>query len=431
LNFLPTDRNAQTADRNNARLRESRRFAKLIFVQNNWLKRYAVFAAMATFVLVWMGGLVTSHEAGLTVPDWPNSYGYNMFFFPVSKWIGGIFYEHTHRLVASGVGFLTTVLALWLYGRKSRPVLRWGGVIFAVAGVALCFKFPAHSAENLSLTVLGLVGFAASFVWPACEPSPKWLRVLGVVAFLAVVAQGILGGLRVTELKDQLGIFHATLAQLYLLLMCAIALFLTDFWRNLPVHDQADFRHFRPLLIFTTALILCQLMLGATMRHQHAGLAIPDFPAAYGKIWPATDAASISRYNQNRMEVIGYNPITAFQVELQMAHRLMALVIFTAVGICAWRAWRYFGSGHWLRRMSLVWFGLVLTQALLGVATIWTDKSADIATAHVACGALCLVTGGLTSILACRLLRAPIRNVQATAKNELATLLPSSSISAR
>jgi cytochrome c oxidase assembly protein subunit 15 len=395
------------------------------------LKRYAVFSAVATFVLVWMGGLVTSHEAGMTVPDWPNSYGYNMFFFPVSKWIGGIFYEHTHRLVASGVGFLTSILALWLYGKNSRPLLRWISAIFVLAGVALCPIFPTHTAENLSLAGIGLLGFVASFRWPNCEPSPKWLRVLGIVAFFAVVAQGVLGGLRVTLLKDQIGIFHAMLAQIYLLLMCAIALFLSDFWQNLPVRAQVDLHRFRPLMIFATALILCQLMLGATMRHQHAGLSIPDFPAAYGKIWPATDASSLQRYNSNRVEAIGYAPITAIQIELQMVHRLMALAILVTVGICAFRARREFGSRHWLGRLTLAWFGLILTQALLGAATIWTNKSADIATAHVACGALCLVTGGLTSIIACRLLGAPVTEIQRAGKNELATLLPSSSISAR
>jgi cytochrome c oxidase assembly protein subunit 15 len=221
------------------------------------------------------------------------------------------------------------------------------------------------------------------------------------------------------------------LAQLFLLLMCAIALFQTDFWRDLPIQAETDSHRLRPLFLFTTSLVLCQLILGATMRHQHAGLAIPDFPAAYGKIWPATDSQSILRYNQNRMEVIGYNPITAFQVELQMAHRLMALVIFTAAGVCAWRAWRYLGPGHWLARFSSLWFGLVVAQGFLGAATIWTGKSADIATAHVACGALCLVTGGLTSVIACRLLAVPARQTELATKNELATLLPSSSISAK
>jgi heme a synthase len=156
-----------------------------------------------------------------------------------------------------------------------------------------------------------------------CEPAPKWLRVLGVTAFVAVVAQGVLGGLRVTQLKDQLGIFHATLAQLFFLLVCSIALFQTDFWRaarsggRIPSFPAFLHRHDR----FDSG----PTHSGATMRHQHAGLAIPDFPAAYGKLWPDTDPAAIARYNQNRLEVLAYNPITAAQVELQMVHRIMAL----------------------------------------------------------------------------------------------------------
>ena len=66
------------------------------------LHRFAVLTAVATLGLVGIGGLVTSHGAGMAVPDWPNTYGYNMFFFPISQWVGGIFYEHTHRLAASG-----------------------------------------------------------------------------------------------------------------------------------------------------------------------------------------------------------------------------------------------------------------------------------------------------------------------------------------
>ena len=102
------------------------------------LKRYAVFTACMTFVLVWMGGLVTSHKAGLSVPDWPNTYGYNMFFFPLSKWIGGIFFEHTHRLVASAVGLLTMILALWLFGRKSRSAAALGRNALVLAGALAC-----------------------------------------------------------------------------------------------------------------------------------------------------------------------------------------------------------------------------------------------------------------------------------------------------
>jgi heme a synthase len=390
-----------------------------------------VFTALATFVLVCVGGLVTSHGAGLAVPDWPNTYGYNMFFFPISRWVGGVFFEHIHRLDASLVGFLTTILAFWLFGYNARPLLRWTSGIFMVAGAALSLIFPAHAKESLLLSGVGLTGFLAAFFWPRCEPAPKWLRVLGLTAFAAVVTQGILGGLRVTALKDQLGIFHATLAQLFFLLICAIALFQTNLWRRLPVQAEADRHHFRLFFTLTAGLILAQLILGAIMRHQHAGLAIPDFPAAYGKLWPDTDAAAIARYNQNRQEVLAYNPITAAQVELQMAHRILALLIFAAVAFCAARARLSLGPRHWLTRFSSVWFGLVLVQIFLGAATIWTGKSADVATAHVACGALCLVTGGLASILSFRLLDAPAAQARGMEKNEVTSFLESSSITAR
>jgi cytochrome c oxidase assembly protein subunit 15 len=399
--------------------------------RNIWLQRYAVFTALVTFVLVCVGGLVTSHGAGLAVPDWPYSCGYNMFFFPISKWIGGIFFEHTHRLVASLVGFLTTVLALWLFGYKSRPLLRWTGGIFIAAGAGLCLLFPAHAAENLLLSGIGLAGLVAGFYWPKCEPAPKWLRVLGIAAFVGVVAQGVLGGLRVTELKDQLGIFHATLAQLFFLLAGSIALFLSDFWQRLPVQAEEDRHRFRLIFTVITGLILAQLILGATMRHQHAGLAIPDFPAAYGKVWPDTDAGAIARYNQNRLEVLAYNPITAAQVELQMVHRILALLIFAAVALCAWRAGRFLGWRHRLTRLAGLWFGLVLAQVLLGASTIWTGKSADVATAHVACGALCLITGGLAALVSFRLLAAPVAQVERVEKDEVTSLLASSSITAK
>ena len=112
---------------------------------NCWLRRFALLTAVATLFLVGLGGVVTSKEVGMAVPDWPNTFGENMFFFPFSKWVGGVFYEHSHRLVASAVGLLTTILAVWVWLKESRP----------------------------------------------------WLRWLGVTAFFAVVLQGVLGGLRV------------------------------------------------------------------------------------------------------------------------------------------------------------------------------------------------------------------------------------------
>jgi cytochrome c oxidase assembly protein subunit 15 len=352
------------------------------FSENIWLHRFATLTALATLFLICLGGLVTSHGVGMSVPDWPTTYGYNMFFFPISKWVGGILYEHSHRLVASAVGMLTVVLAVWLALKEKRA----------------------------------------------------WLRTLGWLAVVAVVLQGVLGGLRVTALKDEIGIFHATLAQLFLVLVSAIALFTSRWWlqsetvRRIPsgrserlnesgtsesaiqpqkaalgvdgvASNTNCLRPLRPIYCWVSALILVQLILGATMRHQHAGLAIPDFPAAYGKLWPDTDAASVARYNQARGEVTALNPITAFQIRLQMAHRIAAAIILVAVAWTAVLTGRRLGLASALSKLAIFWLVLIVLQAGLGMATIWTNKSADIATAHVAIGALSLVAGAFLALM--------------------------------
>src|SRR5580693_3975788 len=110
--------------------------AKTIPSHARALHWFAVLTAVATFLLLGAGGLVTSHEAGMAVPDWPNSYGYNMFLFPPSKWVGNIWYEHVHRLYASFIGLLSIGLCLWAFLGDHRRIVRWlavavlGGVIF-------------------------------------------------------------------------------------------------------------------------------------------------------------------------------------------------------------------------------------------------------------------------------------------------------------
>jgi len=362
-----------------------------------------MFTAIATLGLVGIGGLVTSHGAGMAVPDWPNTNGYNMFLFPVSQWVGGIFYEHTHRLAASGVGLLTVVLTLWLYGRSARPVMRWGGLVLLLMGAGAAVAAPRRWADGTVAGLVGLASFGASWVWPRCEPSAKWLRRCGQAALAAVVLQGVLGGLRVVLYKDALGIFHATLAQLFFVLVCAIALFTSRWWQALPARNPSPLNsRLSIVFLIATLMILGQLTLGAAMRHQHAGLAIPDFPLAYGRLWPAMDAASVAHYNAQRMEITAANPISAFQIVLQMVHRLLALSIVAAVAFAAWSARRALGGRNPLSRLALLWLGLILTQALLGAATIWSNKAADVATSHVLVGALSLAMGAMMSLIASR-----------------------------
>jgi cytochrome c oxidase assembly protein subunit 15 len=376
---------------------------ELAITPRSCLHRFAALTAVATLGLVGVGGLVTSHGAGMAVPDWPNTYGYNMFFFPVSQWVGGIFYEHTHRLAASGVGLLTVILALWLYGQNARPAMRWGGLFLLLVGAGTMVAAPRRWADGSVAGLVGLASFGASWVWPRCEPSAKWLRWCGVAALLAVVLQGMLGGLRVVLYKDAIGIFHATLAQLFFVLTCAIALFTSRWWQTTSARIPSRVAsRLSTLFLLTTLMILGQLALGAAMRHQHAGLAIPDFPLAYGKLWPATDAASVEHYNAQRIEILAANPITGFQIGLQMVHRLLGFSILSAVAFSAWSARRVLGGGGFLSRLALVWLGLILTQVLLGAATIWSDKAADVATAHVLVGALSLGLGAMLSLIVLR-----------------------------
>src|SRR5262245_1565639 len=143
------------------------------------LHKFAKFLAACTVILILAGSLVTSHQAGLSVPDWPTSYGWNMFTFPPSMWVANIFYEHGHRLIASGVGFLTIILAVWL----------------------------------------GLV------------ERRRWLRLFGCGALAAVIAQGLLGGLTVLYfLPPAVSTAHAGLAEIFFCMTVAIAQFTAPGW---------------------------------------------------------------------------------------------------------------------------------------------------------------------------------------------------------
>jgi cytochrome c oxidase assembly protein subunit 15 len=339
----------------------------------------------------------------MSVPDWPTSYGYNMFALPIKFWRGGAFFEHSHRLLASAVGLMTTILVLWLFGKKSRLVLRWSSPIFLALGLWSLSSVAGH-AVGLVIVTAGLISFGTSFFWPRCESSVKWLRCLGVVAFLLVVAQGVLGGLRVTMKMDSLGIFHGVVAQSFFILMCAIALFTSRFWGKWSAGEKmfCVTRGLRTLVLATTILIFCQLVLGATMRGQHAGLAIPDFPLAYGKVWPAISADAVAGYNANRIEINGENPVTAFQIILQMVHRIVALAIFALVAASACLSWKRLGGKNPLTKVAIFWLALIVCQIAFGAWTIWSNKAADVATLHVMVGALSLVTGALWCIIAFR-----------------------------
>jgi cytochrome c oxidase assembly protein subunit 15 len=204
-------------------------------IRTDWTAMLSKVGVAATFLLVVAGGLVTSHEAGLAVVDWPNTFGYNMFLYPLTRMTGGIYYEHAHRLFGALVGLTTIVMAAQLWRVESR----------------------------------------------------RWVPRLALLAVGLVILQGILGGLRVTgrftmstSLEDVapnigLAVAHGVLGQVFLGLMVALAVVTSARWKGSePPRAMPNVVTDRSLQLWLVAALLVQLVLGAVQRHLAQGLLI-------------------------------------------------------------------------------------------------------------------------------------------------------------
>ncbi|QSR84483.1 COX15/CtaA family protein [Methylacidimicrobium sp. B4] len=301
---------------------------------------FAGVLVVATLVLIGVGALVTSTESGMSVPDWPTSFGYNMFSLPFARWAGGVLYEHSHRLAASAVGLLTIVLVGWIWLREGR----------------------------------------------------SWLRWAGASALLLVVLQGVVGGLRVVWVADRLGILHAALAQGFLALVAVIWLATSaPLWHpgggNFPRKSASShLPSWIPGALLSLCLLLyLQLLVAAAMRHAHAWLSIPDFPTAYGHLWPHITEADLAQINAQRM-ARSIAPTSLFQIHLQLVHRGLALLIFLfALAIASGVAGK---DRPGALRRTMAWFlALTVVQVALGAFVIWSGKSVVPTSLHVLLGA--------------------------------------------
>jgi cytochrome c oxidase assembly protein subunit 15 len=306
------------------------------------LPLFAALVAASTALLIFAGGLVTSTGSGLSVPDWPNTYGWFMWAFPFSKMVGGIFYEHMHRLIASTVGFLIVVLAVWL----------------------------------------------------AREEPRRWVRRLGYLALAAVITQGVLGGITVLwYLPDAISIAHASLAQIVFCLTTTIALVTSPGWKRAYEPRTTSGRpptthHQLPtdlvlerIAIVTTAAIYIQIVIGATMRHTGAGLAIPDFPLAFGHLIP---------------------PQWDSKIAIHFAHRVGALTVTLLILATAGHVFVHHGRRAELRRPAMLLLVLLTLQITLGALTVLSQKQFLINSLHVVNGALVLVTSLVLTLRAHR-----------------------------
>jgi len=318
------------------------------------LNFYTIVLGFCTFMLIIAGGLVTSTDSGLSVPDWPLSYGKLM-----PPMVGGIFYEHGHRMVASLVGFLTVLLVILIYRKEQR----------------------------------------------------SWLRRLSLVALLAVILQGLLGGLTVLFLLPTwISVSHATLAQTFFCIVALIALFESSWWQETesPILEEKEGRSLFAFGLCAVAVVYVQLILGALMRHTASGLAVPDFPLAYGQVLPSLTPTALGQYNAELIlrdiRLAADGPITRDQIIIHLAHRFWAVITGVVILTFAIRVYRRSRRVKALKTPAIAMALLIPLQITLGAFTVLSRKAVDITTIHVATGALILVSSIVTTFMVYRVL---------------------------
>jgi cytochrome c oxidase assembly protein subunit 15 len=290
--------------------------------------------AISVFLLLVAGALVTSTGSGLAVPDWPLSYGKLM-----PPMVGGILYEHGHRLIAATVATMVGLQILVLgFGRTDRTTFR-----------------------------------------------------LGLAAFGAILGQAVLGGMTVLFLlPPAVSSAHAGLAQIVFALTATIALRTSRFWNRFTEEapraaiDSSSLTKAARLALWAAGASYVQILLGAIVRHTGAGLAIPDWPLSFGRVVPTgTDWAA--------------KGVLAHFTHRTFAWVVVALVVAAALALRKVRGVSSFAT------LSTLWLVLVAAQVTLGATSVWTAKAVAITSAHLAVGGLLWITGVLAAILLARM----------------------------
>jgi len=269
-----------------------------------------------------------------------------MFLFPPDLWIRGIFYEHVHRLYASGIGFLTVILASWIFLRDAR----------------------------------------------------RSLKILGALSVCVVILQGVLGGLTVlTQLPAAISASHGTLAQLFLVLLTIVAYGESKEWLARK-QDRARTDSPRPIFfrvgVTMGALVLVQLILGAVMRHTESGLAVLDFPTMAHSWLPSLSSVTIQTANEMR-SAAHLPPITHMQLLAHLSHRLGGIALWIAlIGCSIWTLRQRSEVSNKLRSSAWMILIAVNVQFALGIASVLLLREPFLTSVHVVLGAglLFLVT---------------------------------------
>ena len=307
-----------------------------------WLRRFSKLTVFSTLFLIFAGALVKSHEVGLSVPDWPTTYGKQMFAFPLSDMVGGIFYEHGHRIIATIVGFFTMIQAIWL-------------------------GFSHH---------------------------PNWLKKLGFFALAMVIIQGLFGGITVLFfLPPLVSIIHGILAQTFFIMTIIIAYSMSQERENRV--DNGMVQAIRKGALLMGGLVYIQLILGALMRHTGSGLAIPDFPTMGGMWIPTFSSQMMANINYILFD-LDLDSVSKGQVIIHFIHRLGAVIVTGTIGYFYAKYGQIIKASQRSKAVFISIIVIVIIQFSLGVLTVLSARSPYIASFHVVTGAALL---GLCTLL--------------------------------
>ena len=307
-----------------------------------WLRRFSKLTVFSTLFLIFAGALVKSHEVGLSVPDWPTTYGKQMFAFPLSDMVGGIFYEHGHRIIATIVGFFTMIQAIWL-------------------------GFSHH---------------------------PNWLKKLGFFALAMVIIQGLFGGITVLFfLPPLVSIIHGILAQTFFIMTIIIAYSMSQERENRI--DNGMGQSIRKGALLMGGFVYIQLILGALMRHTGSGLAIPDFPTV-GGMWIPTFSSEMMKNINYILFDLDLDSVSKGQVVIHFIHRLGAVIVTGTIGYFYAKYGEIIKASQRSKAVFISIIVIVIIQFSLGVLTVLSARSPYIASFHVVTGAALL---GLCTLL--------------------------------
>jgi cytochrome c oxidase assembly protein subunit 15 len=329
---------------------------------SRWPHRWAVLLACATFPLLWVGGLVTTTDAGMAVPDWPSTYGYNLFLYPWRTWLAGpwdLFVEHGHRLLGAVVGMITIGLLIVLWRAEER----------------------------------------------------RWLRGLGVAALALVIFQGVLGGMRVRLDERMLAMLHGTTGPLFFALAVAIAVLTSRRWRSLidtgATGSNSDFatgahrpsqcppgvEHIGRLAFVTFVLVYLQIVLGAVVRH---------VPVAAE---PQTFALAV-RFHLFLAAVLSLHLVLLVWLVLRRLWHVSPFrgLAFSLAGLLIVQL--ALGAGTWIVKFSIpTWAANWISTGSVAIQNGgWLQT--HVITAHVAVGSLLLATSLALALYVHRLLPA-------------------------